>query len=1466
MNKVQKMLFQKLVSSYLLFSLILSQFFPLFSIVGQAYANQSIEVQNVSQAQKQEIATATFNAQTHTISLTLTNEVTEVNNQVPTQYAIFYEHEGVLQGAQGAFTSTTTEVFLGSQSGEDAIKATPKRIIVKTQTGATVTALQIESDFAAMAGENEALSFVSYDAESLELTEGESLWVRSGLYEVTSVELNTTYVYPSNSTVSVTFTKLPEEGGNLKIQEITLSDEVAQAIGLTTKTAYEITSSMENGNFEYDLTLPNPFETDEVEVQFSEDGENFEQAEGDSLQVQDKNEYKIVKITGLDHFTVFVVVPDDIVSSNISQFFQQGWRMTSQGNAAIALASTSSLGIPENAGPHSIRLNRAGGAGTNRSYLGYYETGLELADIEAISWNRYTLQGNDTYLNIFLNDGLQTATVVYNPATATGSWQANTFNSSSTGITIRVGGVTTPISYADLMANYGDWNIRNDAFTYCTVSGLACLNPANWQTVQIGGIVFVSGSSSPTLAQNHVYDNITLDFVGQEPQNFDFVETPPTFQTITLGQETASTYAAVTRNGIPACTAQDHVYTNQNVGGQSRQVLEWTPIAGAQSYQFRSFRWNGSNWVPTGAAPVTISATADYTVTGYDVPRFNNTAGFTTYTEFDSTNNVFRYITMGTAEGMYTRSVKAFSGTNATGYLIGDTENTQEDLLVGGSEYATTAVCSKLTIDRQIPLITLNQAFPATTNSSADFTSDSTPTFTGSTTDQASAGIDRVEFKVDGISGEVQAWTPATVAGVSGDITRTFSFTTGSLADGVYTVSARSYDLAGNVSTLTTQTITVDTTFPVTVITNVPNGAMLSGTVALRGTITETNLLRYFYRIQAVGGPVLTQATVYASVLNDQVFYTWDTTTVADGVYTIHLAARDRAGNRNAGSETTITVLVDNTKPVSTIVTPAFADGSTPGLLVTNTWDGSFTGTATDPIPSSGLTGVSLSIQRSSDGLYWDGAAWISQVDPLTPVRVAAGSSDTWATWNYTISGGVAEDTYTIISRAIDAAGNTDDGTQLTVVLDQTIPEIQISVNPTNPDGANNWYKTRPTITLTASDDYAVDTIVYSWGSATGPWTTYTGPFQIPGEGSYILYYKAIDTAGNETSVGAKNLAWDATTLINGPLNVKADPDRTSGSTSKITWTNASDAIGIDKYEIIWRLKNGGIEFSKTVSASTFETSIDRMNTEGEWEVIVKAYDFVGNSKEASTTVLIDRTAPSAPVLTLVGTTSGTATLSWTAVPDATRYILYYGVRSGEYIYAANVGNVTTFTVEGLAAGAYYFMVRAVDSVDNQSANSNEVSTGSIPGVVGANPFTPVAGFAPAGEVLGVEEVSFVETATPSFELKNTAGQSGQVAGVSENTCGVRSYLPWILLLILVVGGFACEFLLRSSAGSTKFAISGSLVIVTILAYYLLRDIQCFDPGTLLAFINNWFWAVAMVIAGLVRFLGYSFLEEVSVD
>ncbi len=154
--------------------------------------------------------------------------------------------------------------------------------------------------------------------------EEESEWNKEedGRYATTKVVvLGTTYVAPQNEDVTVVFTKLPEHPGTLSIEEVKLSPEQVVELGALSDTAYDVTSSMEDGTFEYVLTLPVPAHGGETVVKYAEDVAGLTEAGvvADEDTASDKHSVAVT----LDHFTIFVATyASDFTTSKNS--YQQG--------------------------------------------------------------------------------------------------------------------------------------------------------------------------------------------------------------------------------------------------------------------------------------------------------------------------------------------------------------------------------------------------------------------------------------------------------------------------------------------------------------------------------------------------------------------------------------------------------------------------------------------------------------------------------------------------------------------------------------------------------------------------------------------------------------------------------------------------------------------------------------------------------------------------------------------------------------------------------------------------------------------------------------------------------------------------------------------------------------------------------------------------------------------------------------
>lgn len=83
------------------------------------------------------------------------------------------------------------------------------------------------------------------------------------------------------------------------------------------------------------------------------------------------------------------------------------------------------------------------------------------------------------------------------------------------------------------------------------------------------------------------------------------------------------------------------------------------------------------------------------------------------------------------------------------------------------------------------------------------------------------------------------------------------------------------------------------------------------------------------------------------------------------------------------------------------------------------------------------------------------------------------------------------------------------------------------------------------------------------------------------------------------------------------------------------------------------------------------------------------------------------------------GTSTGTATLAWkapatntdgTPLTDLAGFKVYYGTASGTYTNTVTIGKATSYSVNNLAPGTYYFTVTAYDTTGLESGYSNEVA------------------------------------------------------------------------------------------------------------------------------------------------------------
>ena len=132
-------------------------------------------------------------------------------------------------------------------------------------------------------------------------------------------------------------------------------------------------------------------------------------------------------------------------------------------------------------------------------------------------------------------------------------------------------------------------------------------------------------------------------------------------------------------------------------------------------------------------------------------------------------------------------------------------------------------------------------------------------------------------------------------------------------------------------------------------------------------------------------------------------------------------------------------------------------------------------------------------------------------------------------------------------------------------------------------------------------------------------------------------------------------------------------------------------------------------------------------------------------------------------------------TLAWDAntAPDLAGYKIYYGTASGTYESPINVGNVTIYTLTGLALGQTYFIAATAYSTSNsETGYSNEVS-----GVATDRTQITVA-TNPSGLQIVVDNITY--TAPQIFGWVAGSSHNLSVSSPQPGTSGVLySYSSW---------------------------------------------------------------------------------------
>jgi hypothetical protein len=276
---------------------------------------------------------------------------------------------------------------------------------------------------------------------------------------------------------------------------------------------------------------------------------------------------------------------------------------------------------------------------------------------------------------------------------------------------------------------------------------------------------------------------------------------------------------------------------------------------------------------------------------------------------------------------------------------------------------------------------------------------------------------------------------------------------------------------------------------------------------------------------------------------------------------------------------------------------------------------------------------------------------------------------------------GLGEGSHTFGVRARDTAGNLSAVTSHTWTVDLTPPPAP-AITSEPPSLTNS---TTATFAFTDGDSSATFRCRLDGGSysaCTSP-ITYTGL----GEGAHTFRVKAVDPAGNESTV--TSYSWMVDVTAPPPPTITSAPPDPSNS------TDATFAFTDDEVTATFVCKLDGGGYSDCASPFTYSGL-----TEGSHTFRVKARDLAGNqSAPASYSWTIDVTPPPAPTITSEPpnvTASTTATFAFTDGESSATFRCR--LDGGSFSICTSPKTYTD-----LGEGTHTFSVKAIDEAGNQS-------------------------------------------------------------------------------------------------------------------------------------------------------------------
>ncbi len=805
-----------------------------------------------------------------------------------------------------------------------------------------------------------------------------SNWVNNSDGSVTSttpVVVNQTYTAPQNSNVLLKFTQLPASAGDITIRQLTLSAQQLARLGTAAQQAYEFVTSMANGTFQYDLTLPYQDDNDDgivdglniapeaIAITYSEDGVNFTRVNQSQITVHRAT--KTITVSGLNHFTIFAVTNPNTQANcdSVSLGTTAGTTCFATIQEAINAASNGDT-IEVNPGSYSETLvvNKNLTLNGNGSTVDAIYVQASPVTITGFTGPIYypdvtpPVVSGLIVLNVTTGNGayVKNGDVIKLRATITDNNQSSITAAMITADLSALGlGSAVPADSYDPITGLAMWNTIAPIVSSGngTVSLVVHAVDAANNTAITNSISVTSDNTTPNAPSAGASDpvnsgnNTSISVFGVGEANTTVTVTfSDGVNPNVVASGTVTTTGDIILNNIDISSLNDGtitvsvVLTDTAGNASAATTFTITKDIVAPTLSVRMITSNNANpaLAKTGDT-VSLGFTAAEAITnvvviiaGHSRPAINTVGN----------NWLATYTLVGTdSEGVVSFSID------------------YEDLYGNsGSTVTTTTDSSSVTFDRTAPVAPVVTATNPINNANKT-------NISISGTGEANTGV---SYAIT--DGANPAITGSSTVSVGGVISIT-GIDLSSLNDGTLTITVTLTDAAGNISAVTTVTVTKDTVAPVVSAgSNQTRNSSFTQTGTATDAAPSSGGLTYSWS-QTAGPGVITFGTQNAL-----------STTISadtDGTYTIQLTVTDAAGNT---ATSTMTLIWDTVAPTFSSVN-IHSNNSTPTIaFIGNAAVVTFTASETLSTVTMTIAGHSV-IPNNAGGNTWSGTWIITSTD-----------------------------------------------------------------------------------------------------------------------------------------------------------------------------------------------------------------------------------------------------------------------------------------------------------------------------------------------------------------------------------------------------------------------------------------------------------------------------------------------------